>query len=57
MPMGEDGNLNDKREERRQEEEGDMHGKIGCKQGARGNIGGGREERTMDIQWKEKVVP
>ena len=44
-----------KRAERRQEEEGDMHGKIGCKQGARGNLGGGREEGTVDISVEGKI--
>ena len=34
-----------------------MHGQIGCKQGARGNLGGGGEEGTMGIQWKEKQYP
>ena len=41
--------INDKRTERRQEEEGEMHGKIDCRQGARGNLGGRREEGTRSI--------
>ena len=46
--------INENRTERRQEEEGDMHGQIDCIQGARGNLGGGREEGTIAISGREK---
>ena len=46
--------MNDKRTERRQEEEGEMHGQIDWRQEARGNIGGGREEGTMAISGRGK---
>ena len=49
--------INDKRTERRQEGEGEIHGKIDCKHGARGNLGGGREEGTMAISGREKYHP
>ena len=45
--------MNDKRTERRQEEEGEMHRQIDWRQGAWGNLGGGREEGTMAISGRE----
>ena len=49
--------MNDKRTERRQEEEGHMHRQIDWRQGSWGNLGGGREERTMAISGRESSTP
>ena len=41
--------INNKRTERRQEEEREMHGQIGCRQGAWGNLIEEIKEGTMSI--------
>ena len=49
--------MNNKQTERKQEEVGEMPGQNAWRQGAQGNLGGGREKGTMDISGRRKWYP